>query len=163
MNNPVRVQVLQSIDDLLSIALDLELVQSLAPLEKFIQTLVLTKLEKYVNAFRVLEEVHELANILVLDGSMDLDFGHQLLLGSASLQRGLVDDLGCTNTLRLALHKLIALGKATLSKEFTLDVLAERGVSVLVLDSLLDDLGIGAAVATRAVKVGLAAASGGST
>ena len=117
---------------------------------------------KRKQAFRVLEEVHELANILVLDGSMDLDFGHQLLLGSASLQRGLVDDLGRTNTLRLALHKLIALGKATLSKEFTLDVLAERGVSVLVLDSLFDDLGIGAAVATRAVKVGLAATCGGS-
>lgn len=42
VDHAVRVQVLQRVDDLLGVALDLELVQALAPLQKLVHALVLT-------------------------------------------------------------------------------------------------------------------------
>jgi len=41
MNNPVGVQVFESIDDLHSVTLYLELMKSLPPLEQLIHTLVM--------------------------------------------------------------------------------------------------------------------------
>ena len=163
MDDTVTVQVLEGINDLHGVTLDFQLMESLASLKQFIQTLVLTKLEKYVNAFRVLKEVHELAHIRMLHRTMDLDLRHQLLLGSASLKRGLVDDLGSTDTLRFALNELIALGEATFAEEFTFDVLAVGDFSILVLYSLLDDLSIGTRITTCRVKVCLTATGGGSS
>lgn len=85
VDDPMGMQVLESVDDLSSVALDLQLVETLSSLEELVETLVLAKLEKNVNTFRVLEEVHELADVLVLYRAVDLDLGHQLLLGPAPL------------------------------------------------------------------------------
>ena len=57
MNHAVRVQVLERIDDLLGVALDLKLVESLPPLEKLVHALVLTKFEQNIYILAVFEEV----------------------------------------------------------------------------------------------------------
>lgn len=85
VDDPMGMQVLESVNDLRSVTLHLQLVETLSSLEELIETLVLAKLEKNVNTFRVLEEVHELADVRVLDGTVDLDLGHQLLLSPAPL------------------------------------------------------------------------------
>lgn len=76
MDNSVRMQVLQSGNDLICIALDFELIQTFTPLQQFVETLVLTKLEKDVDAFAVFEEMCELSNVRVLDRTMNLDLAH---------------------------------------------------------------------------------------
>ena len=62
----VRVQVLERVDDLLGVALDLELVETLAPLQQLVHALVAAELEENVDTLAVLEKVHELRHILVL-------------------------------------------------------------------------------------------------
>ena len=46
---------------------------------------------------------------------MDLDLAHQLLLGTRSLERALVDDLSGRDSLSFTLNELIALCEATLA------------------------------------------------
>lgn len=72
---------------------------------------------------------------------MDLDLTHQLLLGSASLQRRLLNDLRGCYLFVVALDELIALGKASLAQEFAFDVLPESHLAILVLELFLDNLG----------------------
>ena len=67
MDNTVRVQVLQRIDDLHGVALHLQLVQPLAPLEQLVHALVLAQLQKDIHILAVLEEMQELCNIAMLD------------------------------------------------------------------------------------------------
>ena len=95
----------------------------------------------------------------MLDRPVNFDLAHQLLLRPAPLQRGLLDDLGCADRLRVHLHQLIAFGEATLSKELTLDIRSVADLSVLVLDTLFDDL---SARVSIFMEVGGAAASLGS-
>ena len=92
----VRVQVLERVDDLLGVALDLELVQALAPLQQLVHALVLAQLEQNVHILAVLEEVQELGHVGMLDRPVNFDFTHQLLLRPAPLQRGLLDNFGGT-------------------------------------------------------------------
>ena len=89
---------------------------------------------------------------------MDLDLAHQLLFGAGALEGALVDDLGRRDSLRLALDKLVALGKASLAEELALDVLAVGDLAILVLHTLLNDLRAVAPLATCRVQVRLAAA-----
>lgn len=63
MDNPVMMQVLESIDDLAGVALDLEFVETLTPLQQLVHTLVAAKLQKNVDALAILEKVHELCHI----------------------------------------------------------------------------------------------------
>ena len=83
MDDPVRVQILESLNDLKCVALDLQLMKSLAPLDQFVHALVLTQLKQYVHILAVFKEMLEQADMVVLDGPVNLDLTHQLLLGSA--------------------------------------------------------------------------------
>lgn len=74
-----------------------------------------------------------------------------------------MDDLGSTDSLGFALNELVALGKATFSKELALDVLAVGDFSILVLDTLFDDLSVCVRIATRGMEIGLTAAGCGSS
>lgn len=65
MNDPVRVQVLQSLDDLHGIALDLKLMKSLSSFEQLIHALIVAKFKKDVHIFTVFEKVHELSYVLM--------------------------------------------------------------------------------------------------
>ena len=133
----MRVQVFQSVDNLERIALDLEFVQPLPPLEQFVHALVVAELEQNVDVLGVLEEVVELGDVLVLHRSVDLDFTHQLLLGPAALERGLLDYFCRRHVVVVALHELVALREASLAQEFSLHVLAVAYFSVRVLHALL--------------------------
>lgn len=115
MDDSVGVQVFESINDLHSIAFDLELMKSLPSLQQFIHTLVMTKLEKNVHIFTVFKKVHKLSNIGVFYTSVNLNFGHQLLFGSASLERSLLDNFGRSYRFVFALDEFIALGEPTFS------------------------------------------------
>ena len=71
---------------------------------------------------------------------MNLDFTHQLLLCATPLQRGLLNDFGSSDLLCVTLDKFIALSEATLAQEFSFQILSIADLSVLMLDSLLDNL-----------------------
>lgn len=57
----------------------------------------------------------KLSHIGMLDGSMNLNLTHELLLGSAPLERGLLNDLGSGDGFGLTLDKLIALCESSFS------------------------------------------------
>ena len=156
------VQILESVDNLLGVALDLEFVETLAPLQQFVHALVLTQFKQDIHIFTVFEKVKELGHIGMLDRPVNFDFTHQLLLCPTSLQRRLLDNFGCTNCLCIHLNKLIALCKAALTQELSFDVLSIRHFTILMLYALLNDLmlcsWITCIAATRWMKVGLTAA-----
>lgn len=109
------MQVLERVDDLGSVALDLELMQSLSPLEQLVHTLVLTQFQQDVYVLGVFEEVLELTYVGVLDAPVDLDLAHELLLGTALCKAGLLDDLGCMYVLCLGIYEFPTLGEASFS------------------------------------------------
>ena len=140
MNNPVRVKILKCINNLHSIALHLQLMKPLPPLEKFVHALIMTELQQDIDVVAIFEEMHKLSNVGMLHRSMNLDFTHQLLLGPAPLQRRFLNDLGRSDCLGLALNKFVAFGETTFSQEFSFHVLSIADFSILVFDPLLDDL-----------------------
>ena len=71
---------------------------------------------------------------------MNFNFTHQLLLGSAPLERRLLNYFCGCDLFTVALNKLIAFGKATLAQKLSLDILPVADLPILVLDPLLDDL-----------------------
>lgn len=104
VDHAMGVQVLERVDDLLGVALDLELVQALATLQKLVHALVLAKLEQDVHILAIFKEMKKLGNIWMFDRPVNFDLAHQLLLRPAPLQRGLLDDLGGADRLRVHLH-----------------------------------------------------------
>jgi hypothetical protein len=82
VDDAVGMEVLESVDDLDRVTLNLQFVQPLPPLQQLIHALVLAQLQKNVDIFRILEEVLELTNMVVLDAPVDFDFAHKLLLGA---------------------------------------------------------------------------------
>ena len=160
MNYAVRVQVFERINDLLGVALDLQLVQALPPLQELVHALVLAQLEEDIHILAVFEEVQELGHVRMLDRPVNFDLTHQLLLRPAPLQRRLLDNFSSTHGLGVHLHELIALGEATLSQELALDVLSVADLAICVLNALFNELSgwvAGVAPASR-VKISLAAA-----
>jgi len=79
----MRMQILQSVNDLYGIALDLKFMQSLPALEQFVHALILTQFKQDIDVLSIFKEVLELTNVDVLDRSVYLDLTHQLLLGTA--------------------------------------------------------------------------------
>ena len=71
---------------------------------------------------------------------MNFDLTHELLFSSAPLQGSLLYDFGSSDCLRLTLDKFVALGKATLSQEFSFDVLSVIYFTIWKLESFLDNL-----------------------
>jgi len=156
MNDPVGVKVFQGVDDLHGVALDLELVQPLSPLQQLIHTLIMAQFQEDVNIFTVFEKVHKLSDIRMLHRAMDFDLTHQLLLGSAPLQRRILNNFSGSYRFGLTLYKFIAFCKTTFAEEFSFDVLQISDVSILILaNPLLDDL---RALIRLSVQIGLAGA-----
>lgn len=54
----------------------------LPPAQQFVQTLVLAQLEQNVDVFGVLEKVFEPDDVVVVEGAVNFDLRHELLLGS---------------------------------------------------------------------------------
>lgn len=86
MNNPMRMQVLESIYDLHGIAFHLQLMKSLPSFEQLVHTLVMAELKQDIDVVTIFKEMHELSNVGMFHRSMNLNLTHQLLLGPTSLQ-----------------------------------------------------------------------------
>lgn len=154
----MRVQVLKSVDDLHSIAFHLKLMEPFPSFQKLVHALVMTKLQQDVDIVAVLEKMHKLSHVGMFDGSMNLNLTHELLLGPAPLERGLLNDLGSSDSFGLALDKLIALCESSFSQEFSLDVLSIRNFSILMLDPFLDNLSSSSSRLSSGHQVGLTTA-----
>jgi hypothetical protein len=83
----------------------------------------------------------ELCNVGMLDGPVNFDFTHQLLLRSTPLKRGLLNNFGRAHCLGVHLYELVALGEATLSEKLAFDILPVAHFTICVLYALLDQLG----------------------
>ena len=86
MDNTMGVQILESIDNLLCVAFDLQFMQSLAALQKLVHALVLTQFKQDIHILTVFEKMKELSDICMLDRPVNFDFTHQLLFCPTSLQ-----------------------------------------------------------------------------
>jgi len=82
MDNSMGVQVLNGITDLNDVALNLQLVKSSSSPQKFVQSLTLAEFKDDVDIVSILEEMLEAHNVGMMEGSVDLNLTHQLLLGS---------------------------------------------------------------------------------
>lgn len=82
MDDSVTVQVLDSAAYLIQIALYLDLVESLTSPQQLVERLVLAELKQNVNVLSVFEEMLEADNMVVMEGTVNLDLTHQLLLGA---------------------------------------------------------------------------------
>ena len=82
MNYSVSVEILQSIDNLHCVRLHFQFMKSLSSAQKFVEALILADLKQDIYVVAVLEEVLELDDVLVLDGPVNFNLTHQLLLCS---------------------------------------------------------------------------------
>ena len=55
---------------------------------------------------------------------VNFNFAHELLLGPALRNAGLLDDFSCLNSIRSLIYEAVALGEATLAQELSLNVAA---------------------------------------
>ena len=154
MDDSVLVKVLQGINDLRSVALNFQLVEALTPFEELVHALILAKLEEDVYVLAVLEEVLEVAHVVMLDTSMNLDLAHELLFGAAFRQAGLLDDLGCMDESCVGIDEFVAFCEATLTKELALDVSSNANLSAIFLEFFFN-YGLGRGGGARLVGRGL--------
>jgi hypothetical protein len=82
VNYSMAMQVFQSTAKLGHVALDFKFVETLSSPQLVIQCLIFAQLKQNIDIFRVLKEVLEADNIAVVQGPVNLNFGHQLLLSS---------------------------------------------------------------------------------
>ena len=143
VDDSVTVQVFHSGADLVYVALDFELVKALTATQQFVEGLVLAQLEQDVHILSVLEEVLEADDVVLVKGAMDLDLGHQLLLGSSLGEGGLGNYLGSGDSLVFEVGEFEAASETSLSEELALEVLLDADFAVVLDDFLFDD-GLGA-------------------
>jgi len=86
---------------------------------------------------------------------VNFNFTHQLLLGSTSLKRRLLNNFGSRNIFVVTLDKFIAFCKSTLSQKFSFDILFVAYLTILMLDSLFNNCGAG--VGSICMKISLTA------
>ncbi len=72
----------------------------------------------------------EAYDVVMMKAAMDLDLGHELLLGTGLRQRSLCNDLGGRHSLSLKVCEFIALSEATLSEELSAEVFLDTDVTV---------------------------------
>ena len=82
MDDSMLMHVLDGLQDLLTVALHLQLRQPLTALYLLVQSRVGAYLHDDVDIFLVLEEVFELHDVWVMHRPVDADLALQLLLGS---------------------------------------------------------------------------------
>ena len=130
------MQVFERLDDLNGVALDLQLVKPLASLQELVHTGVGAQLQENVNILTVFKEVLELADILILNTSVNFNLAHKLLLGSAFYEGRLLNYFRCVDVLRVRVHELEALGETALAEKLTFNILAYPICAIRVLELL---------------------------
>ena len=96
--------------------------------------MILAQLKQDVDVLAVLEEVLEVANVRVLDTSVDLDLTHEFLLGSTLCQTAFLDDFGRMHECSLRIDKLEALCEASLAKEFSFQVASDTDFTIRLFE-----------------------------
>ena len=96
--------------------------------------MILTQLKQDIDVLAVLEKVLEVANVRVLDTSVDLDLTHEFLLGSTLCQTALLDDFGRMHECSLRIDKLEALGKASFAEEFSFQVPSDADFTIRLFE-----------------------------
>lgn len=135
----MTVEVLYGGADLIDVALNFKLVESLSAAKEFVERLVLAQLEKDVNVFGVFEEVFKTDDVVLVERAVDFDFRHQLLFGSSLRKGGLGNDFGGRHTLVLQVGELEAASETALAQELALEVLLDADLAVIFDDFLFDD------------------------
>lgn len=125
MDDLIRVEVLECVNDLEHVDLRFEFRDALTSLDEFVERLVRAELEKNVHVFCVFENMFELHDVLVMETLMDFDFRNQLDTLSLLRECRLRDDLPSKNDLRLLGNHLVALRETTATKQFTSRVLLQ--------------------------------------
>jgi hypothetical protein len=125
--------------NLIEIALHFNFVKALSAAQKFIQSLILAELQQYIDIFSVLEEMLEPHDVVLVQATMDLDLGHELLLGAWLGEWGLRDHLGSWNSLSFQVRELVALSETTLSKEFASKIFFDADVSIELYNLFFDN------------------------
>lgn len=133
------MQIFQSVDYLHGVALHLKLVQSLPSSEKFVKTLIVTKLEQNVYVFSIFKEMLKLDHMLMLNRSVNFDLTHQLLLCSAFSQGCLLHNLGRTDCFSFAVLEFIALSETSLPKKLALQVFPYLNFSIVLNNFFFDN------------------------
>ena len=139
MDYAVAVEVFQSGNNLLEVALDLEFGEALATFKKLVKRLVGAKFEQNVYVFLVFEHMLEVYNVLVMKRFVDLDFGNKFLPCSRFGKGGLRDDLRGLNALCFEVSSLVAFRETSLSKEFSTRIALYSEISVNFGNFFLDD------------------------
>ena len=80
--------------------------------------------------------------MVVVKTAMDLDLGHELLLGTRLCQRSLCNDLGGRHSLSLKVCEFITLSETSLAEELTAKVFLDTDVTV-ELDNFLFNNNLG--------------------
>jgi hypothetical protein len=83
--------------------------------------------------------VLESNDVVVVKTAMDLDLGHELLLGTRLCQRSLCNDLGGRHSLSLKVCEFIALSETSLAKELTTKIFLDTDVTVELDDFLFNN------------------------
>ena len=81
-------------------------------------------------------------DMVVVKTAMDLDLGHELLLGTGLCQRSLCNDLGGRHSLSLKVCEFITLSETSLAEELTAKVFLDTDVTV-ELDNFLFNNNLG--------------------
>ena len=151
MYNSIHMEVLQRVTDLIDIALNFDFHEPSPALNKIVQTLmdkkfhpylthlVVAKLEKDVDVFRVFEYVLKADNTNMTKTSMDLNLRKKLRALSRSLQGGFGNNFRCGDFLRIQVSAFIALGEASFSQKFSSGIPFYDRFSQSVRNFLLDD------------------------
>lgn len=139
MDDAMTVEVLDGSADLVDVALDFEFVESLTSTQELIQRLILAELEEDVNILGVLEEVLETYDVVLMKRAMNLDLGHELLLGASLGECAFHDDLSGTDPFIFKVSELEAASETSLSEELALQVLLDADLAVIFDDFLFYD------------------------
>ena len=78
-------------------------------------------------------------DVVVVKTAMDLDLGHELLLGTGLCQRSLRNDLGGRHSLSLKVCEFIALSETSLAEELSAEVFLDADVTVELNDFLFNN------------------------
>ena len=135
----MTMEVLDGRADLIDIALDLKFVQSLTSAQKLIERLVLAELEQNVHVLGVLEKVLETYDVVLMKRAMNLDFRHELLLGTSLCESALHDNLSSADSLVLEVGELETASETSFAQELALEVLLDADLAVVFDDFLFYD------------------------
>lgn len=113
--------------------------EALSSAEELVKGLVLAQFKQNVDVFCVLEEVLEADDVVLVEGAVDFDFGHQLLLGPSLCQGGLGNYFGGRDSLVFEVGELKAAGETSFAEELALEVLFNADFAVVLDDFLFYD------------------------